>query len=282
MSKDKKTRLKKSHIIVIAVVGFFILYFFSFKMSRGYIVKHGGNETAVMNVEDSGEKTKVQKEIETKLKEENKKGALQRFKESKKVYISDDQVKNIKIEGTTLDNFKRSMANFVKVRDVEDGFNPQNEMKSNNNVVLKTDFNYLVASAGNKEECYKIPVSEKEDFQNMYRRMIYTSVEFITNGDKIGKVKLYSGNTEKRVWFWQKKNLIRKILYKREVGKIQPEKEFKKAKENFTIKIDKSGVEVSIQTMGRDFIKVNCGDNIAYYEVYPDLYDYLLQKFSKK
>ena len=282
MSNGKKPRIKKSAIIVIAVVGFFLLYFFSFKMSRGYISKHANSETAVMNVENGGEKTKVQQEIESKIKAENRKGVLQRFKESKKVYISDDQVKNIKIDGATLDSFKRSMSNFVKVRDVSDDFKPQNEITTNNNIVLKTDFNYMVAQAGNKQESYKIPVSEKEDFQNMYRRMIYTSVEFITNGDKIGEVKLYNKNNEKRVWFWQKKNLIRKILYKREVGKIQPEKEFRKTKENYTIKIDKSGVVVSIQTMGRDFIKVKCGDNVAYYEVYPDLYDYLNGKVFKK
>ena len=72
--------------------------------------------------------------------------------------------------------------------------------------------------------------------------------------------------------------MINKILYKREVGKIQPEKEFTRVKDNYTIKVDKSGVVLSIQTMGKDFIKVTCGDNTAYYEVYPYLYNYLHYK----
>lgn len=283
MSNNGKKKLNKSAIIIIAIIVFFLLYFLSFKLARGYLVKHGSNDTTnVMNVENDGEKTEVQKEIEMKKTQENKKGALERFKESKKMYISDEEVKNIKVEGETLESFKRSMSNFVVVRSVGEEFHPDNKGKTNNDVRFETDFNYFQVTAGNKKEYYKIPVSDKEDFRNMYRRMIYTSVDFITNGDKIGEMKLYHKNEEKKVWPWKKKDLIHKILYKREVGKIQPEKEFSKSKQNYTIKIKKSGVELSIQTMGKDFIKVHCGDNIAYYEVYTDLYDYLSKDVFKK
>lgn len=281
-SNKKKPKLKKSTILIIAIVSFFVLYFFSFKIARGYILHHVSKDEKVMDIDNGGEKTKVQQEIENKIMTENRKTAMQRFKECKKAYISDDLVKDIKIEGSTLEDFKRAMLNFVKVRDADDDYKPKNHGKTNNDVTFSTDFNYMIMKTGKKKEVYKIPVSEKKDFENMYRRMIYTSVEFITNGDKIGDVKIYHGNEEKKVWFWKKKELINKILYKREVGKIQPEKEFRREKNNYTIKVDKSGVIVSIQTMGKDFIKVTCGDNVAYYEVYPNLYNYLSGKVFKK
>lgn len=279
-SRFRFKKFKKSQILVLAIVGFFVLYLISFKMSRGYIINHKSEDASVISEDNNEEKNEIQKQIEVRQKEEEKKGALQRFNECKKAYISDEQVGNIKIEGTTLDTLKRSMDSFVKIRSIDDDFKPKNEMKSNNNIVIKTDFNYIEVKSDKKLEYYKIPVSEKKDFKSMFRRMIYTSVEFITNGDKIGKIKLYSGNQQKRVLFWQKKDLIRKIMYKREVGKIQPEKEFGKTKKNYTIKIEKSGVEIAIQTMGRDFIKVSCGDNVAYYEVFPELYNYLASKFD--
>ena len=194
MENKKKPKLKKTTILILAVVGFFFLYFFSFKMSRGYIIHHAADDTTIMDIDNGGEKTKVQQEMENKRLNENKKSPMQRLKESKKAFISDDQVNDIKIDGSTLEDFKRAMSNFVKVRDVDEEFKPINKGKTNNNVQFETDFNYLVIKSGKKRECYKIPISEKKDFQNMYRRMIYTSVEFITNGRGIGDVKIYHGN----------------------------------------------------------------------------------------
>ena len=46
--------------------------------------------------------------------------------------------------------------------------------------------------------------------------------------------------------------------------------------------MEKSNIKISIQTMGKDFIKVDCGDNTAYYEVYQDLYSYLHDEGFKK
>ena len=45
--------------------------------------------------------------------------------------------------------------------------------------------------------------------------------------------------------------------------------------------MEKSGEKIYIQTMGKDFIRVTCGDNIAYYEVYPELYNYLHDEVFK-
>ena len=50
----------------------------------------------------------------------------------------------------------------------------------------------------------------------MYRRMIYTSLDFITDNSGIGKMTVLHGNDEKRIWPWRKDDVVHKILYKRE------------------------------------------------------------------
>ncbi len=228
-----------------------------------------------MNVDTGGEKTKAQEAMDAKRSEESKKSLLIRFKESKKMYLSNEETENIMISGETLEKFKRRSDVFVKVRNVDDNFNTRNKGYTDNNIHFKTDFNYFVITSGKKVENYKVPVSMKAELEADYRRLIYTSVDFITNKDNVGSMTLYHGDESKSVWPWKKDDLLYKILYKREVGRIQPDKEFKKTKDNYTIKMEKSGVNISVQTMGRDFIKVTCGDNTAYYEVFPDLYNYL-------
>lgn len=259
--------------IISIILIFMLLYGISFKISRIIIDK--GKTLDIMNVDTGGEKTKAQEAMDAKRSEESKKSLLIRFKESKKMYLSNEETENIMISGETLEKFKRRSDVFVKVRNVDDNFNTRNKGYTDNNIHFKTDFNYFVITSGKKVENYKVPVSMKAELEADYRRLIYTSVDFITNKDNIGSMTLYHGDESKSVWPWKKDDLLYKILYKREVGRIQPDKEFKKTKDNYTIKMEKSGVNISVQTMGRDFIKVTCGDNTAYYEVFPDLYNYL-------
>ena len=235
----------------------------------------------IMSVDTGGEKTKTQEAMEAKKAEEAKKSLLVRFKESKKIYISDEETENIKISGETLEQFKRKAEVFVKVRNLDDDFKTSNKGYTDNSLNFKTDFNYFVITSGKRVENYKVPVSMKAELEAEYRKLIYTSVDFITNKENMGSIRIYHGDESKKVWPWKKDDLIYKILYKREVGKIQPEKEFKKSKDNYTIKMEKSGVKIFIQTMGKDFIKVTCGDNTAYYEVFPELYNYLHDEVFK-
>ena len=251
--------------VVVVILIFMLLYSISFKMARINIDK--GKTMDIMSVDTGGEKTKTQEAMEAKKAEDAKKTLLVRFKESKKIYISNEETENIKISGETLEQFKRKTEVFVKVR--------------NNNLHFKTDFNYFVITSGKRVENYKVPVSMKAELESEYRKLIYTSVDFITNKENMGSIRLYHGDKSKKVWPWKKDDLIYKILYKREVGKIQPEKEFRKSKDNYTIKMEKSGEEIYIQTMGKDFIRVTCGYNIAYYEVYPELYNYLHDEVFK-
>lgn len=265
--------------VVVVILIFMLLYSISFKMARINIDK--GQTMDIMSVDTGGEKTKTQEAMEAKKAEDAKKTLLVRFKESKKIYISNEETENIKISGETLEQFKRKTEVFVKVRNLDDDFKTSNKGYTDNNLHFKTDFNYFVITSGKRVENYKVPVSMKAELESEYRKLIYTSVDFITNKENMGSIRLYHGDKSKKVWPWKKDDLIYKILYKREVGKIQPEKEFRKSKDNYTIKMDKSGEEIYIQTMGKDFIRVTCGDNIAYYEVYPELYNYLHDEVFK-
>ena len=265
--------------VVVVILIFMLLYSISFKMARINIDK--GQTMDIMSVDTGGEKTKTQEAMEAKKAEDAKKTLLVRFKESKKIYISNEETENIKISGETLEQFKRKTEVFVKVRNLDDDFKTSNKGYTDNNLHFKTDFNYFVITSGKRVENYKVPVSMKAELESEYRKLIYTSVDFITNKENMGSIRIYHGDESKKVWPWKKDDLIYKILYKREVGKIQPEKEFKKSKDNYTIKMEKSGEEIYIQTMGKDFIRVTCGDNIAYYEVYPELYNYLHDEVFK-
>lgn len=265
--------------VVVVILIFMLLYSISFKMARINIDK--GQTMDIMSVDTGGEKTKTQEAMEAKKAEDAKKTLLVRFKESKKIYISNEETENIKISGETLEQFKRKTEVFVKVRNLDDDFKTSNKGYTDNNLHFKTDFNYFVITSGKRVENYKVPVSMKAELESEYRKLIYTSVDFITNKENMGSIRLYHGDKFKKVWPWKKDDLIYKILYKREVGKIQPEKEFRKSKDNYTIKMEKSGVKIYIQTMGKDFIRVTCGDNTAYYEVYPELYNYLHDEVFK-
>lgn len=265
--------------VVVVILIFMLLYSISFKMARINIDK--GQTMDIMSVDTGGEKTKTQEAMEAKKAEEAKKSLLVRFKESKKIYISDEETENIKISGETLEQFKRKAEVFVKVRNLDDDFKTSNKGYTDNSLNFKTDFNYFVITSGKRVENYKVPVSMKAELEAEYRKLIYTSVDFITNKENMGSIRIYHGDESKKVWPWKKDDLIYKILYKREVGEIQPEKEFKKSKDNYTIKMEKSGVKIFIQTMGKDFIKVTCGDNTAYYEVFPELYNYLHDEVFK-
>ncbi len=265
--------------VVVVILIFMLLYSISFKMARINIDK--GQTMDIMSVDTGGEKTKTQEAMEAKKAEEAKKSLLVRFKESKKIYISDEETENIKISGETLEQFKRKAEVFVKVRNLDDDFKTSNKGYTDNSLNFKTDFNYFVITSGKRVENYKVPVSMKAELEAEYRKLIYTSVDFITNKENMRSIRIYHGDESKKVWPWKKDDLIYKILYKREVGKIQPEKEFKKSKDNYTIKMEKSGVKIFIQTMGKDFIKVTCGDNTAYYEVFPELYNYLHDEVFK-
>jgi|SRR3712207_3257173 len=269
----KRIRTNKILLTILVIFISFVIYMITFKITVKNVAQD--ESMSVINVEEGQEKTSLQLMLEQKKKEEEKKTLLARIGERKKMYISDEEVENIKISGDTLDKFKRAMDVFVDVRKIDGDFSPKNYGRTDTGIEFETDFNYFKLTDGKKTEYYKIPIISQKEFQDMYRRMIYTSLDFITDNKDIGKMRVYHGNDDKRIWPWRKDDVIHKILYKREVGKIQPEKEFKKYKENYTIRMEKNNTKIKVQTMGKDFIKVECGDNIAYYEVYPDLYNYL-------
>ena len=172
--------------VVVVILIFMLLYSISFKMARINIDK--GQTMDIMSVDTGGEKTKTQEAMEAKKAEEAKKSLLVRFKESKKIYISDEETENIKISGETLEQFKRKAEVFVKVRNLDDDFKTSNKGYTDNSLNFKTDFNYFVITSGKRVENYKVPVSMKAELEAEYRKLIYTSVDFITNKENITSV----------------------------------------------------------------------------------------------
>ena len=110
--------------VVVVILIFMLLYSISFKMARINIDK--GQTMDIMSVDTGGEKTKTQEAMEAKKAEDAKKTLLVRFKESKKIYISNEETENIKISGETLEQFKRKTEVFVKVRNLDDDFKTSN------------------------------------------------------------------------------------------------------------------------------------------------------------
>ena len=88
---SKKRKLKKKAAILIGVVVFFIIYFISFRIG--------------INMEK--DKSEVPKKVEKE--EEDNRSLRTQIKEKKKVYISDKNIENIKIEEDMWDEIRSSL-----------------------------------------------------------------------------------------------------------------------------------------------------------------------------
>ena len=70
-------------------------------------------------------------------------------------------------------------------------------------------------------------------------------------------------------------DLASKMVQKRLVGKIQPEKARERCKYKFTINITSDNYEARVDIMGEDYVKITVNNLISYYEVSNNLFDYI-------
>ena len=70
-------------------------------------------------------------------------------------------------------------------------------------------------------------------------------------------------------------DLASKMVQKRLVGKIQPEKARARCKYKFTINIKSDNYEARVDIMGEDYVKITVNNLISYYEVSNNLYNYI-------
>ncbi|MDU4856291.1 MAG: hypothetical protein E6X72_18055, partial [Clostridioides difficile] len=118
-------------------------------------------------------------------------------------------------------------------------------------------------------------VSSKDAFKKLLDESIYTSFDLLSHYKDWKEVTITHGKEIKKVHRWKFDDLAHKMISKRVVGKVQPEKSKERSDYNFTINIKGDNFDVKVDTMGKDYVKVTSKKNVSYYEVHTSLFDYL-------
>ncbi|MCC0654443.1 hypothetical protein [Clostridioides sp. ES-S-0001-03] len=252
----KKRKLKKKAAILIGVVVFFIIYFISFKIG--------------LNMEK--DKSEVPKKVETET--EDNRSLMTQIKEKKKIYVSDKNVENIKIEEDMWNEIKFFFSEFKKVRNTT-SYEAIYEGYSDDGIKFSTDLNFFRVYTVNKEEYYKVPIDSKNSFKKLLDESIYTSFDLLSHYKDWKEVTITYGKETKKVHKWKFDDLAHKMISKRVVGKVQPEKSKERSDYNFSINIKGENFAVKVDTMGKDYVKVTSKKTVSYYEVHTSLFDYL-------
>ena len=253
----KKRKVKRSVLVATSIVAFFIIYGLAFYAGT-YL--------------DNKDKPKTEaKDEEIEI---DKRSLINQLNSKKKIYISNGDVENIKIEEVYWEDVKFELTKFAKVRKPEK-FNPTYTGYSDDGVRFSTDLSLFRIYTVKEEVYYKIPVSEKTRFEKVLNKCIYTSFDFIKQYKTWKNVKVTYKNESKTIHKWKYDDLAYKMSSKRTVGKVQPEKNKERSKYNFTIDIQGDNYTLKIETMGKHYIKISSDKGEAYYEVSIAMFDYL-------
>ena len=258
----KKRKLKKSVLIGIYLIGFFLVY--------------GGAFYIFSSIDDNGE-TKI--EVKEHKKEDTRELMTQLLSKNK-IYMSTGDIQNIKVEEVYWDEVKYELTKFSKVRNQEK-FTPIYTGYSDDGVRFSTDLNFFRIYTVKQEVYYKVPVSEKSKLDELLSGSIYTSFDFVKQYKTWKNVKISYNNETKTIHKWKYDDLVYKMSSKRVVGKVQPEKSKDRSKYNFTIDIQGEDYNLKIETMGPYYVKITSDKGLAYYEVSIALYDYLRDEIFK-
>ncbi|SCI38787.1 MULTISPECIES: hypothetical protein [unclassified Romboutsia] len=258
----KKRKIKKSAILPICLIIFFIVYFLSFWLF-------------------SREQAKSQEvEVNTQSQQSDNRSLLTQLRYKNKIYLSDGTVSNIRIEEDYWDELDYILSELKEVRTPE-SYNEVYSGNSDDGIKFSTDLNYLRIYTVSQEAYYKIPVDSKEEFENVLKKSIYTSFGFVSQYKNWDSVKITYGDKTKKINKWKFDDLSYKMASKRIVGKVQPQKSKERSEYNFTINITIEGQEVVIETMGDDYVKITSHNLQSYYEVHNALYEYIKEDIFK-
>lgn len=260
MAKQKK--VKKSVLIVTGVVMFFAVHigvytYFSNKQPREEI-------SPVDNITAESENIPLINQIKAK----------------DIIYMSDSNLQDVRVEPEYWDKINFFSNQFKKVRKPSK-YESLYEAYTDNGIRFSTDLEFFRIYTVNKEEFYKIPVDEKKAFEQLLQESMYTSIDSVKKYKSWKSVEISYGDEVKRLKKWKYDDLAYKISVKRLVGKIQPEKSKERSKYNFTINIEGEGYSVTIETMGKEYVKVISNKATAYYEVHQGLYEYIKDSIFK-
>lgn len=258
----KKRKLKKSVLLSMFIVFFFIVYGITFYYFTS-----------------SEDKGKPEIEVSEKTKEDTR-DLMTQLNSKEKIYMSSGDIKNIKVEQLYWDELKYELTKFSKVRNQEK-FTPIYTGYSDDGVRFSTDLNFFRIYTVKQEVYYKVPVSEKSKLDELLSGSIYTSFDFVKQYKTWKNVKISYNNETKTIHKWKYDDLVYKMSSKRVVGKVQPEKSKDRSKYNFTIDIQGEDYNLKIETMGPYYVKITSDKGLAYYEVSIALYDYLRDEIFK-
>ena len=256
----KKRKLKKGMILILGGILFFVVYFEAFRFGRSLDEKN----TQPVKTEEAQEDTR---------------SLMSQLSSKEKIYISDSNVENVRIEESYWSNVKVLFSEFSKIR-TPDSYTPVYSGNSDDGVRFSTDLNYFRVYTVSKEEYYKVPVATKKEFKKILGESIYLSFDFVKKYKNWDTVEIsYNGET-KKIHKWKFDDLAYNMGPKRIVGKVQPQKSKERSKYNFTINIKGENYNAKLETMGKDYVKISQGKGDskeeAYYEVLTGLYDYLV------
>ena len=240
----KKRKIKKSAILPLSLLIFFALYFLSF----WWFSKEQGNTQKI--------------EVNTQGQKEDTRSLLTQLRYKKKIYLSDGTVSNIRVEEDYWDELDYILAELKEVR-IPESYKETYSGYSDDGIKFSTDLNYLRIYTVNQEAYYKIPVDSKEEFTNVLNKSIYTSFGFVTQYKNWESVSITYGDKTKKI------------------HKVQPEKSKERSEYNFTMSIKIKGQDITVETMGADYVKITSHKLQSYYEVHNALYEYIKNDIFK-
>ncbi|WP_296646143.1 hypothetical protein [Romboutsia sp. 13368] len=258
----KKRKLKKSVLVGMSIVVFFIVYGIAF---YGF--------TYLEN------KDKPKTEVSEETKEDNR-DLMTQLKSKKKIYMSSGDIKNIKVEEIYWDEIKYELTKLSKVRNQEK-FTPTYTGYSDDGIRFSTDLDFFRIYTVNQEVYYKVPVAEKNKLDTLLNGSICTSFDFVKQYKTWKSVEISYNNKTKTIHKWKYDDLVYKMSAKRTVGKVQPEKNKDRSKYNFIIDIKGDNYDLKVETMGPYYVKISSNKGMAYYEVSIALYEYLRDEIFK-
>lgn len=258
----KKKRIKKNVIIIAGVIMFFAVYISVYN----YFSKQQAPDTVTTTENISTENTNT--------------ALINQIKSKDIIYMSDSNLQDVRVEPEYWEKINFFSSQFKKVRKPAN-YKALYEAYTDNGIRFSTDLEIFRIYTVKKEEYYKIPIDEKDAFEKLLKESIYTSIDSVKKYKSWKSVEISDGNEVKKIRRWKFDDLAYKISVKRIVGKIQPEKSKERSKYNFTINIEGEGYSATIETMGREYVKIVSNEATAYYEVHTGLYDYIKETIFK-
>jgi hypothetical protein len=261
---NKKRKVRNEFLIVGWILVFFCVYLVTFN-----------------NISNKQDKIIEENIKKTQTPKIDNRDLLTQIKDQEAIYIDDDQLKDVYLEEEYWRQFKFFFEDFKGGVRKPDTYKPIYEGHSDNNIRFSTDLSYFRVYTVNKEEYYKVPAYEKKEFEAFLNKSIYTSFDVIKKYKSWDEVTVtYNGDT-KDISNRKYNDLTYKMIQKRIVGKVQPEKSKERSKYNFTIDIKGNKYKLKVDTMGKDYVKITYNSDVAYYEVHESLYNYLKNDIFK-